>query len=302
MLSNDAVLSLCTHENPAIIYLGIGCSQAHRSISQELQPQQEYPLFLEQISGSQICILIDPLLESPPVAFPKDIPEDPSGITRVGRTSFIMQRRYFDWTTGSPDDSFIERLCMFCMHTPTRLIVQDYTGQYIHNYYPLERFGPVLLKQVLYDFTYNDGGCFIDFSKVKLLIRPDGSFVQPRYETITAIRDYVSHEQMTTLLKERQLSVTNYIRRLYRIQRGQEEYRDWCTADVVSRRMASLCVVFGLPHNTDTETLERMMLAYLWDLTAAVHDYISEEDALLIIRRPTAEYEDALKLLVSVLV
>ena len=249
---------------------------------------------MKDLQGLQLCILIDPLLESPPVAFHSET----GPITRVDdRVTVMTIRRNVDWSDPT-DLQLMNDLCLLTIQRSARLIVQDYSGAYIHNYYPLTDFGYPLLRHVLYDFTYNDGGCFVDFSKVKLLTHPDGSFVQPRYEPITSL---INHLNTVELVKDRSRAIVTYARRLYRIHQGQEEYRDWCTAEVVQRRLSPFCFIYSLPLQTDVGTLERFMLAYIWDLCTAVGDYISEQDGLDMIRRPTAEYEDAIKLLESAL-
>ena len=303
------LLDFCTRAAASVIYIAIGCSQAHHITPTELQDgqmigqeiQQEYPNFMADIPGRQICILIDPLLESPPIAF-RRVAEDPSGLTEIGRVSFITQRRYFEWTEGGNDRLLLEHLSILSMHTPTRLIVQDYTGEYIHKYYPIDRLGPILAKKVLYDFTYHDGGCFVDFTKVKLLMRPDGTFVQPRYESLTSCVPYLSNDQLQLQVKERHNVITNYVRRLYRIQRDEEEYRDWCTTDVILWRMEPLCRIYECPLQTDNPTLEKFMVNYLWDLCGLVRDYISEGDAYAAVRASTNAYIEMIDLLKSVVV
>ena len=59
-MNDDEIVTFCQEHNATIIYLAIG--SAHN-------PQQQYPRFMSDFEGKQICILVDPHLESPPRAF-----------------------------------------------------------------------------------------------------------------------------------------------------------------------------------------------------------------------------------------
>jgi hypothetical protein len=299
----NEINALCTklcNEEQTTIYFAVGCGLEYYAPG--THPRQQYPPFMAEFPGRHICILMDPLLESPPKAYADlagtDVPE--TNNTVIGNVTFIPVRRNFEW--GSEEARlFIDELCILCLDTPARLIVQDYAGNYIERYYPIDRLGTQITKKVLFDVTYRDGGCFIDLDAVRILRHRDGSFVQPKYDPISVIRPYVSAEQFRHVLKERRMEIATYVKRFHRIQTGAEEHRDWCTMEIVLQHMRTLCSIYHIQHSVSIRSLEELMVAYLFDLCAAVGDRVTEGSALEMIRSPTGEYENMMLVLEEIL-
>jgi hypothetical protein len=295
-MDHQEILDICKRENPDIIYLAIGCSMAHWPVGDRNETPQGHPPPVKALGGRQLCILIDPTLENPPRCTGLTEPTmDP--IIRTSEGTYITLRRYFEW--DNDDIPLIDMLCQFVLKRRSRLIVQDYAGAIINKYYPLG--DPAILKQVLFDMNYQNRGCFIDFSKVRILTRPDGSFVQPFYEPVADILPYLDADQRYYLLKQRTDTVSCYVKRLHNIQSGTEEYRDWCTAGHLYRLMGPLTTIYGTSHSTDNVALEHLMVAYLHDLCQTVGDFISDEDALAIARKPGKEYIQMVEMLRGIL-
>ena len=295
-MDHQEILDFCKRENPDIIYLAIGCSMAHWPVGDRNDTPQGHPPPVKALGGRQLCILIDPTLENPPRCTGLTEPTmDP--IIRTAEGTYITLRRYFEW--DNDDIPLIDMLCQFVLKGRSRLIVQDYAGAIINKYYPLGE--PAILKQVLFDMTYQNGGCFIDFSKVRILTRPDGSFVQPLYEPLADILPHLDRDQRYYLLKQRSDTVCCYVKRLHNIQSGTEEYRDWCTAGHLYRLMEPLTTIYGTSHSTDNVALEHLMVAYLHDLCQTVGDFISDEDALAMARKPGKDYIQMVEMLRGIL-
>jgi hypothetical protein len=292
-ITDTMLVDMITGDAPDYIYLAIGCSQKWHTPATR-QPQQ-YPPQIAALPGRKFCILIDPELEAPPTAVqlldPNADPNDSVYVVDPNLT-FVVIRRMFDW----PEYTLMRRLYEQCQRS--RLIVQDYTGEIIDRHYPRNR---ALLGRVLFDFTYNDGGCFIDFDTVRILQRPNGDFIQPHYEPIAATHTEMTPAQCKTTVKVLTDTMYNYVQRLYRIQAGTEPYRDWCTTPVVERYAARFFFVYNIPPATDNATLERLMLAVFADLSTAVGDVMVESEALAIIRNPDKSYETALRILRDIL-
>jgi len=292
---------ICNTVQPTTIYFAIGCGLER--YEEGKHPPQQYPPFMAGFPGRHVCILMDPLLESPPKVF-ADLAgvgvQDEEPITEIGNVTFITARTNFEWESTEAR-AFIIELCTLCVDTPTRLIVQDYAGHIIDHHYPIDRLGTQITKRVLFDVTYRDGGCFIDFDAVKILRYRDGGFVQPKYDPITALRAQVSPEQLRYALKERRSELVNYVKRYHRIQSGVEEYRDWCTAEVVYRHMRTLCDAYHIRPEPSIRNIEDLMVAYLFDLCAAVGDRVTETAALELARCSGKEYEHMLLALEDVL-
>jgi len=281
------VLDQCLAACPDYIYLAIGCAQKWHK-PEKRQPQQ-YPPQIAALPGSKLCILIDPELEAPPhsVQLLQPNATDQTVYVINQTLTFVVIRRNFEW----PETTLMKRLMQ------SRLIVQDYSGEIIDRYYPRDR---ALLGRVLFDFTYNDGGCFLDFDKIRILQRADGSFIQPHYEPIAATIDAMSPEQAKAVIKMR-VDTMSYVQRLYRIQSGTEPYRDWCTTDVVAKRAAPVFFAYDIAPATDNTALERLMLAVFADFSHAAGDMLVESEALDTIRNADKGYETALRILRDIL-
>jgi len=295
-MTDSDIVTLCrqaAQQQPTTIYFAIGCALGRYAPGEH--PHQQYPPFMAAIPGCQICILMDPDLESPPRAV-QDLTgsatPDQSVVT-IQRITFIPVRRYFEWDSDQAR-IFIDQLCTICMVERAHLIVQDYAGNYIEQHYPIDRFGPDLTKRVLFDVTYRDGGCFIDLNAVRILKNRDGSFIQPKYDVITLTRSHLSREQLRYVLKERRSDLVHYIKRFHRLSTGAEEPRDWCVADIVLRRMQTLCHIYRVTPEPSIRSMEQLMSAYLFDLCTAVGDRVTEETANELIRSPTKDYENML--------
>ena len=236
-IDTNQIVSYCKAAKPAIVYLGVGCANA---------PLQQYPPFLKDFEKPQICILIDPRLEE------ELTHERPDGVT------FFHLRRNFDWTAEA---EFVATLC------EGQMIAQDYTGDDIRKYYPLQRFGPPLLKKVLFDVTYSDGGCFLDVNAVQIFHK-DGGFVNPIHEPLASTHAYIPKELVQQIAKERNVAI-QFVFALYSIEKGREEPRDWCTPANIMRRAGWLFPVFGLVA-TAPIPLEELLIAHLNDLANTV--------------------------------
>lgn len=297
-MNNDAIVSYCATQHPDYIYLAIGCAQGHWAVGHPMASPQGHPPPVKALGGRQICILIDPELENPPRCCEMLTPTN-SPMIHEGQVTYITSRRLFSW--GGTDAPFINDLCNLALTSRAFLIVQDFSGKIIDEHYPVHQFGPHLLKKVLFDFTYRDGGCFIDLAKVRILRREDGSFVQPAYEPVSTFLHLAPPSLVVAIIKARTTDAWCYLKRFHNIQRGAEEFRDWCTVSVVRTKMRPLCLIYGTPLSTDTPALEETMTAYLSDLCYAAENPMTEEQKYAIIQLPGKEYQNTLELLGTVL-
>jgi hypothetical protein len=65
--------------------------------------------------------------------------------------------------------------------------------------------------------------------------------------------------------------------------------------------MEPLTTIYGTSHSTDNVALEHLMVAYLHDLCQTVGDFISDEDALAIARKPGKDYIQMVEMLRGIL-
>lgn len=261
---------------PTLIYMSIGCAN---------NGEQQCPDFVRQWDAKhKICILVDPALESPLSCEP--VLDSSISVLRYS-CEFDTTETMYEYATQEQQDAaltgsqFIHDLCDMLLRAPSaHLIVQEYTGRESENYYPVQTFGPALLKRALFGITYGESGCFIDFRKVHILRDEAGDFVQPRHIPLlmTVAISHYAKERLYEDATDRMNAVRLYIHRLYRIQTGREEPRDWCTHKVVKRHMRRLSSIYGVALEMDPDTLLRLSGLVLSDLCAAAGAAMSERE------------------------
>jgi hypothetical protein len=282
-MTNDDIATLCGSVQPALIYVAIGCSQRYYPEGQG-SPQQ-YPPQIAATPGHKVCILIDPLMEDVPRIFTQ-IGATASSHPYVthGDVTIVPVRREFYWpvpwtrpeqqAAAATDTMFLQRLVGLTNHSHTRLIVQDYSGTDIRPFFP----PTAKPTHVLYDMTGSDGGCFIDFDKVKIHRAANGDFIQPPYSTLQALQPVVSAAELHATMKDRSALLTNYAHRYYRIMRGVEPPRDWATPDAFRARLLPLFIAYGLPPVvTDPANLHNLIASALYDFATITGDYMDDE-------------------------
>jgi hypothetical protein len=273
---------------PTLIYLSIGCAN---------NGKQQCPRFVREWNAKhKICILMDPALETPLSCEPLldssiavlrflcdfETTETVAAVAHWGST----ERTASATATGAAGSQFIHDLCQLTLSAPrAHLIVQEYTGRNSDSYYPLAFFGYPLLKRALFGITYGESSCFLAFSKVHILRDEAGDFVQPRFLPLlmTVAIPHYAKERLYEDATQRMNAIRLYIHRLYRIQLGREEPRDWCTPTVVAQHMKRLTQIYGVRVATDPDTLLRLSEMVLNDFCAAAgtHMSVSEITALL---------------------
>lgn len=290
------ILSFCRVTKPALIYLAVGCAQGHNE-DDKVTPQ-EYPPFVAEWPGNKVCILIDPMLEPVPCAFRDLMIDDKEARdqtmvncqTATGKTTFFCIRDHFE-TTSPPewhrdrekeehDMSFLYDLCDLTKNSSTKLIYQDYTGRNIMNFCPRH-----LSKSVLFDVTYNDGGCFIVFDKINILTDRTGNFIQPSYLPLVSPElrgtKYIAQE-----MAKRKSILGYFIHRYYQVLLGNKEPRDWCSAEIILNHMEPLCDIYGTPCNTSQESVYLLLKLALQDFVAVSGQYLSDMEMDMIIAAP----------------
>jgi hypothetical protein len=307
-MNYDDILAYCKSKNPALIYVGIGCAQGHYSPDNEDHWAQEYPPVLAtETRGYRIAILIDPALERPVRALrdvgldgSHDLVED----VRCG-ISFICVRHLFHWPRtynsplSAPHTAFMHQLCELAVYNEfTQLIVQDYTGIDIRPYYPLNQFNHSRLKnRVLYDMTYTGGGCSVDFTKVNVLRRATGDFIQPHYTPLHTLSSIgIPSAIIATEAANRREILELFVHRYYHVLCGTKEPRHWCTEEHVMNATEHLFYTYGLIPSAITTNLRALMTEALLDFLTMRSTHLCLSDIYTLIDSPTADYGMALRI------
>lgn len=282
----SSVLSLIKSEKFSLVYVAIGCAQGHYQYG--IHSPQQMPPCIANWRGRKLCLLIDPYLEPVPYLY-RDIgvPSGSGDTVTVGHTTVVCMRNEFHWPSrftepmvARPHCELMDQLCATaCADGGPHVIVQDYCGNDIRLYYPVSRFPDVLRKKVLFDFTYRDSGCFVDFSKVRLLLDSAGDFIQPAYSKLATIVDAGLETEARVFEVNRRCSTMSYaVLPLYLIQIGLKEPREWCTAERVLTEATYIFGIYGITPSADTGTLKRLLSEFFFDIARAAEIYSSEEE------------------------
>jgi hypothetical protein len=286
------ILRYCKKELPHVIYVSIGCALDWNQDPQQIQ--QQYPVVLDTFPGLRVCILIDPQLEYPPKATQNRItrttsqlpslppPYDTRPSTPIVKDGVVFFPVYHAFEFTNPQDTeFLHTLCSLCMetHGATKLIVQDYTGRDIRPYYPTDIFDEMILPWVLYNMTYRDSGCYVDFSTVHVLRNPDGNFVHPEYLSLRQICQIAPSRPRIVRdeIKRRTDIVCSYLYRRYAVQAGYKEPADWCSPANVMTYLRQLTLAYGLPNILTQTNLKSVILACLQDVGDVMDKEVSAE-------------------------
>ena len=274
---------------PLVIFVAIGCAVGR--YPEKEHPMQQYPPFLRTFRCNQVCVLIDPCLEMPPRIL-TDIPD------RLDYVSVVPIQSNYEF---SQDDGFLQTCIDLCKNPDLRvkLIVQDYTGRDIAPYYPVDQ-GPRIFQTVLYDFTYSDGGCSPDLSKV-ILMDEDGNFLQPLYSRFQALTSAACKESLKQELKRRQYPVIHLFQRFHRIRNNQEEPRDWCTEEIVRRRLQHFCRIYNIGECDIVTQVRRVCMSVLEDLCAVSNAYLTESEHIRILEGNGKEFEQVWNVVTSMI-
>jgi len=231
-----------------VVYIGIGCGLG--GYPPHEHPPQQYPPYLRDFPRRQICVLIDPTLEMPPLIH-EDIQTIPRDITVLTVQENLS---YSSW--------FLSDLARLCTSKHNFMIVHDFAGANLHEFYPLH-LGREALKYILYDPTYsNEGSCGCDFTKIRIFRDADGCFRQPYLSPFAEFAD--EKEILQQMMQQRKYPIVHLLARLYRILRGVETPRDWCTTYRVAPSLTYFRYIYQIPESVSC--LRQTLVAIVRDL------------------------------------
>jgi hypothetical protein len=270
--------------NELLVYVAIGCSLT--TYPPNKHPPQQYPPYLREFDCPQICVLIDPRLEMPPRAV-ADVATLEADIT------FLPIQQEFNHTNqwGDSNAWFLDKIVKLCIKPDSRvkLIVQEFTGANIHLYYPLQ-YGRNILKNVLYDPNYSDGGCYVDFSKIHIYRDAAGGFIQPMYMPLHKLR-FISPALVKEQVQGRFYPIVHLLWRLYKILHGREEVRDWCTMETVETRLQYMSFIYNIPRNEYITCLRDTLMASTRDIVILSGALFNDEQIHAIVESSGKELE-----------
>ena len=178
-----------TNTKPEVIYFAIGCCMGHY---EDINPSnnQENPKFMEKFTGKKkFYIFMDPVLETPlklesQMRLVQTDSEDNYRVFENEDYHIVAINKEYHFDNNEMDMSFLHELVNYVLDNNIKMIVQNYTGCNISIYYT--KFFDIyerskLIKNVLFDITQNDGGCFINFNDYQIYYDGENNFIQDKF-------------------------------------------------------------------------------------------------------------------------
>lgn len=296
----NEVLANTINFNPNIIYLSVGSALGLHP--QEINPRtnQQIPLFLDKYNGQKkVIILIDPGLENP-LKSESTVPMElffmsENGKFRILRTNddstlifAISKHFYWEEERHCPQEdiqiiptcvNFLIKLIEYTMQHDCKLIGQDFSGRDIRNAYnsltnifDKDQYH----KKVLFDITYGDGGCFVDFSKTPIIYDQEGNFLQIKNKKLSELRRILPVYFKKTV-DSRINHILWHINRQLRIFRGELSHEAFQKSHfkIVCNEISS---IYSLPdlNQIDEEKIKQIITIVLLDILESL-DIPSDE-------------------------
>lgn len=265
------------------MYVSIGCAN---------NADQQNPPFLDTQwpDEHKVLVLIDPALEDAPV------------VSEGHRTVFAL-RGLFHWPSvwnrdvAGPHMTFLAALFSLASTTAsarTQVIVQDFTGEDIHQYFtrPVPDFDH---RRILFDATYGIGGCNPDMKSAYILQAVNGDFLQPRWLPLHTTYIHLAREALVAELRARAEVLGDYAHQYYHVCKGTKEPREWCTEAAIAPRLTRLFHAYGIKEGPLSVSNIRAVLAEgLRDFGIITGRHILRETLYTLINTPTYDYKKML--------
>ena len=208
----------------AAVYLGIGAAMDSYNQLTSMNNQQ-FPCFLNKIKGNKVIVLVDPVLEMPlkteqlfqemgdPLILVNSEFKDEKTCFRELRSKsnsvtifaindmFNIYHNHYNHDEESErynhqvdiTISIVVNLIEICLGKPnkTKLIMQNYAGSSTVHFYNslLTMFDKNdMLKNVIFDVTGQDPGCFWEITEEYPVLDCNGNFIQINYMQLTTMK------------------------------------------------------------------------------------------------------------------
>jgi hypothetical protein len=206
---------------------------------------QQNPKFMQKFDGQRkVYIFMDPMLETPlKLESQINLVPDNTSSTDIVQDYRVLQNTeytvvsinkpfYFYNDINAPnnhnqelDKLFLYGLVNYAIDRNIKLIVQNYSGADISASYTeiVSIFGKeTVFKNILFDVTQNDGGCFVDFDKYPIFYDDEDNFVQARFYSFVEMKK-INEDYYKSMLVKRLNLLSWQITRHLRILKGELE-------------------------------------------------------------------------------
>jgi len=254
----DIIISNINDFNPDLIYFSVGCTMGHyKNIDPNQNQQYPKPIMDKFNNKKKVIILMDASLETPLKL------QESTSLTLIEEENkfrmllgddllvfAINSYYYFEETpecvSQFPDDySFLISLVTHTLQNKTKLIVQNFSGNYIEDpYINLFDFFPhdALFQNVIFDVSNSMTVCFCDFTEHPVHYDHNDNFVQTNFNKLTVLKN-VNTRYFIRMYKDMIDKINHIFTRKLRVLRGEVEPNRYDT-DALTRYIKKLNLIY----------------------------------------------------------
>ena len=281
-------MKVLTENSPDVIYFAVGCFMGYYKDITSSNNQQN-PKFMNKFEGqNKIYIFMDPMLESPlklesQIHLVQTDTEDSYRVLENGEYTVVAINKPYHFYQSlcegenfELDSLFLYGLVNYVLEKNIKLIVQDYSGcdiskayMSLMNIFDKEK----LLKNVFFDVTQNDGGCFVDFDKYTISYDEKDNFSQNKFKSLVSLKK-VDEQVFKDILIKRLNLVSYYICRYIRMLNGELEKTEWDTThikDIVNE----MAMIYSIKNDIDKQNLQELIMMIMIDASESLEVPIS---------------------------
>lgn len=300
----EETMDLLNNTRPEVIYFAVGCSMGHYNNISPANNQQN-PTFMKKFEGKKkLYIFMDPSLENPLKLESQinlvinhtnssDIVRDYVVLENIEYTVVAINRPFYFYNdinvpnkhNQELDLLFLYALVNYAVDRNIKLFVQNYTGADIAASYGevASIFGKDrVFKNVIFDVTQNDGGCFVDFNKHPIFYDDEDNFMQARFYSFVEMKKINKQYYKTMLIKR--LNILSWqISRYLRIIKGELEGTQYDEPQIKSI-INDMSMIYSISQDLTEQNLSNLITLMIidaaesLDIPTDVIKYITENN------------------------
>jgi hypothetical protein len=279
-------MNLLNTTRPEVIYFAVGCFMGHYN---DITPSnnQQNPKFMQKFNGeSKFYIFMDPMLENPLKLESQinlvindnnssnDIVKDYVVLKNTEYTVVAINKPFYFYNNINVPNNhnqehdllFLYALVNYSVEQNIKLFVQNYTGEDISASYNeiASIFGKErVFKNVIFDVTQNDGGCFVDFNKHPVFYDDEDNFIHARFLSFVEMKK-INEDYYKTMLIKRLNILSWQITRYLRILKGELEPNHHDQSQIKSI-LNDMSMIYSINHDITEENLTNLITLMILD-------------------------------------
>lgn len=277
-------MNLLNNTRPDVIYFAVGCFMGHYN---DISPanNQQNPKFMQKFDGKKkFYIFMDPLLENP-LKLESQInlvinnssnniiqdyvvlENNEYKVVAINKHFYFYNNIHISNTHNQElDQLFLYGLVNYAVERNIKLIVQNYSGEDISASYNdiASIFGKErVFKNVLFDVTQNEGGCFVDFNRYPIFYDAKDNFIHPRFFSFVEMKK-INKDYYKSMLVKRLNILSWQIARHLRILKGELECDNYDKKHIKSI-INDMSMIYSINQDITKENLSNLITLMIID-------------------------------------